>query len=382
MTGASGAAEAPANTPLWERGGWRGLPPLDGKVLADVCVVGLGGSGLAAVHRLRELGATVAGVDAGSIAGGAAGRNGGFLLAGTAPFHHEAVRRFGRERAAGIYRLTLEQIDRMADETPQAVRRVGSLRISTSPEEDQDCAEQLAAMRADGLEAEPYEGPEGRGLFFPRDGAYDPLLRCRTLAGDAVKRGAKLFEHSPAVEIGGGLVRTPSGSVHCGAVVVAIDGRLEQVLPELRGTVRTARLQMLGTAPTDEVTLPCPVYARYGYDYWQQLPDRRIVLGGMRDRGGDAEWTDQGEPSAAVQAMLEELLRNVVKVRAPVTHRWAAPVGYTESGLPVLAEVRPRVWATGGYSGTGNVPGALCGRLAADLALGERPASAEWLVSG
>ncbi|MDQ2669928.1 MAG: FAD-binding oxidoreductase [Gemmatimonadota bacterium] len=359
--------------PVWERGGWRGLPPLEGAVQVGVCVVGLGGSGLAAVHRLLELGCSVAGVDAGMIAGGAGGRNGGFLLAGTAPFHHDAVRLYGRARAAGIYRLTLEQIGRMAKETPAAVRLVGSLRLSTSTEEDDDCLAQLEAMRADGLDVEPYEGPEGHGLLFPRDGAYDPLLRCRTLAEQALGRGARLFEHSAAIEISGSGVRTTQGRVECGAVVVAIDGRLEQVLPELRPRVRTARLQMLATAPTSEVMLPRPVYARYGYDYWQQLPDGRIALGGLRDQGGEAEWTDATEPSPDIQRMLERLLRDRVGVQAPVTHRWAAPVSYTDSGLPVLGEVRPGVWAAGAYSGTGNVPGALCGRLAAELATGGRP---------
>lgn len=373
--------KAVPNVPVWETGEWPGLPPLEGTLRADVCVVGLGGSGLAAVHRLLELGCSVAGLDAGIVAGGAGGRNGGFLLAGTAPFHHEAVRRYGRERAAGIYRLTLEQIARMARETPHAVRQVGSVRLSVSADEDRDCMAQLAAMRADGLEVEPYDGPEGHGLLFPRDGSYDPLLRCRTLAEQAIARGARLFEHAPATTIAGNLVRTPAGAIECGAVVVAVDGRLEQVLPELRGTVRTARLQMLATAPTAEVILPRPMYARYGYDYWQQLADGRIALGGLRDRGGDAEWTDAGEPTGEVQRMLEHLLRERVGVRAPVTHRWAAPVGYTESGLPVLAEVRPRVWATGAYSGTGNVPGALCGRLAAELATGGAPAGAS-LFSG
>jgi hypothetical protein len=54
-----------------------------------------------------------------------------------------------------------------------------------------------------------------------------------------------------------------------------------------------------------------------------------------------------------------------------VTHRWAASVGYTGSGLPFLGEVRDRVWAAGGYCGTGNVIGALCGRAAAARALGQ-----------
>jgi glycine/D-amino acid oxidase-like deaminating enzyme len=129
---------------------------------------------------------------------------------------------------------------------------------------------------------------------------------------------------------------------------------------------------MIGTAPTREITVPRPVYARWGYDYWQQLDDGRLLLGGFRDVGGEDEWTDDATPSARVQGELEHFLRNRLCVRAAITHRWAATVSYSNSGLPVFDEVRPGVIATGAYSGTGNVLGALCGRAAARLALGER----------
>jgi glycine/D-amino acid oxidase-like deaminating enzyme len=68
-------------------------------------------------------------------------------------------------------------------------------------------------------------------------------------------------------------------------------------------------------------------------------------------------------------------------VRAPITHRWAATVSYSTSGLPLLEEVRPGVMATGAYSGTGNVLGAVCGRGAARLALGRRAEIAELLAA-
>ena len=79
------------NRPVWDEGPTLDLPTLQGPVDADVCVVGLGGSGLAAVHELLALGRSVVGVDAGIVGGAAAGRNGGFLLAGPADFHHDAV---------------------------------------------------------------------------------------------------------------------------------------------------------------------------------------------------------------------------------------------------------------------------------------------------
>lgn len=358
------------NTPVWDDAPWTPLPALNGDLETDVCVVGLGGSGLSAVHELLGLGARVVGLEAGTVAGGAAGRNGGFLLAGTAMFYHDAVKALGRERAHRLYGLTLLEMDRVTAQTPEHVRRVGSLRIAASEAEWEDCLGQLRAMTMDGLSAELYSGPEGRGLLFPHDGVFQPLARCRALACRAHEAGAQLFEHSPALALAGNEVTTPDGRVRCKAAVVAVDGRLETLLPELAGRVRTARLQMLATAPTAEISLPRPVYLRDGYEYVQQLPDGRVTLGGFRDAGGDAEWESTGVPSETVQGRLERFLRDDLGVSAPVTHRWAAPVGYTENGLPVLDEVRPNLWAVGGYSGTGNVVGALLGRLAARLAAG------------
>src|SRR5687768_2354811 len=131
---------APLATPVWgDPADTENPGPLRGAVSADVCVVGLGGSGLAAVGRLLEAGASVAGVDAGPVAGGAAGRNGGFLLAGGALFHHDAVAAWGEERAVGIYRESLAELDRLEAELGTLVRRVGSLRIPASEEEEEDC---------------------------------------------------------------------------------------------------------------------------------------------------------------------------------------------------------------------------------------------------
>ena len=128
-------------------------------------------------------------------------------------------------------------------------------------------------------------------------------------------------------------MRTAHGSVHCSRVIVAVDGRLEQVLPELAPRLRTARLQMLATAPATEVDVPRPVYRRWGYEYWQQLPDCRIALGGLRDRAGDSEWTAEALVTDSLQRDLERVLRDRLHVTAPVTHRWAGVVGYSVSGF-------------------------------------------------
>lgn len=366
--------------PAWEDGQGTRCPRLAGDLVADLCVVGLGGTGLVAVQEGLRRGLRVAAIDAGRVAAGAAGRNGGFLLAGLAAFHHQAARALGRQRAAGLYCHTLGQLDRLEAETPEAVRRVGSLRLAMTPDEVADCRVHLDSLTADGLPGEWYEGPEGQGLLLPTDAAFQPLRRCRLLASRLAAGGALLHEDTPALAIAPGRVRTPSGTIQAPLVLLASDGALPRLAPALAHRVRPVRLQMLATAPAPEVTIPRPVYARYGMEYWQQLPDGRITLGGFRDRGGADEYTDDPTTSRPVQEALESFLRESLGVQASITHRWAAIVSYTTTGiLPVLEEVDPGVWAMGGYNGTGNLVGPLCARAAIEMALEGRSELGELL---
>lgn len=368
------------NSPIWEDRDWRPLPRLRGPVRADVCVIGLGGSGLAAMEELAALGVGAVGLDAGAVGSGAAGRNGGFVLAGLAKFFNETVAHWGEAAAGAIYRQTAQEIRRQAEELPEIVRVTGSLRIAADAAEQADCAKHLAALRYCGFAAEPYAGPEGEGLLLPTDGVMQPLRRVRALASKLRQRDALLYEDSTVRRIVPGSVVTDEGVVYCDSVVVAVDGRLDKLFPELAGRIRTARLQMLATAPAPEVSFPRPVYYRQGYEYWQQLPDGSIALGGFRDHALEEEWTDDDNPTERIQELLENFLRRHLRVRAPVTHRWAAPVGYTPDGLPVLEEIRPKTWVVGGYNGTGNIVGALSARAAVRLACGQASPWADTLA--
>lgn len=324
---------------------------------ADACVVGLGASGLAAVEALAARGLSVIGLDAGRVAAGAAGRNGGFLLGGPAPFLHRAIAAWGADAAVSLYRATLEELDRVASLVP--VRRAGSLRLAEDEAELADCAALSAAMREHGFAVESYDGPLGRGLFFPADGAVNPAERALRLAAGSPGR---LFEYTPVWSVSAGTVVTPFGVVSAGVVVVAVDGRLETLLPVLRGRVRTARLQMLSTAPLP-ARLPCPVYLRRGYDYAQQ-DGGRLFVGGGRDRFTVDEWTSDTRPTDPVQRHIEGLAERLAGAPVTVERRWAASAGFTEDGRPVVATVDDGVVACGGYSGTGNLVGPVAARAA------------------
>jgi gamma-glutamylputrescine oxidase len=382
---------------------WTGRPRLDGDRCADACVIGLGASGLAAVRELADRGLSVIGVDAGRVAAGAAGRNGGFLLGGSAWFLHQAIAAWGADSAVALYQATLGELDRLAAELgPDVVRRNGSIRLAGLPPDPcadapvapdsadaravaddwADCQLLARALRTHGIAVQDYEGELGRGLFLPDDGAVNPARRVIESASALLGR-AELYEHTAVSGIRPGSpvgpepvnqVVTGHGVITARFVIVAVDGRLEQLVPQLRGRVRTARLQMLATRPGTVRVLPCPVYGRRGYDYAQTDPRGRLFVGGGRDRLLDDEWTTDARPSAQVQRYIEEVARRMAGSAVTVESRWAASVGYTVDARAVVSEVDAGVVACGGYSGTGNLVGPIAARAAVALALdGERP---------
>jgi gamma-glutamylputrescine oxidase len=356
---------------------WPGLPRIDRDLTADVCVVGLGGSGLAAVADLVDRGLSVIGLDAGRVGAGAAGRNGGFLLGGPAAFLHSAVDRWGSS-SVDLYRATLSEIDRLADLLgPDVISRTGSIRLAGlpgAPAEDDlaDCVALATELRRNGIGVEDYDGALGRGIFLPDDAAMNPVRRVLGLAALLAPRAA-LYEHSPAVRISSGRVHTPSGTVSAPVILVAVDGKLELALPELRGRVRTARLQMLSTEAVTPGRLPCPVYCRWGYDYAQQDATGRMFVGGGRDKFSDDEWTADTEPTQEVQLYIEEVAERMAGEPVTISSRWAASVAYTTDGRPLCAEVRSGVVAYGAYNGTGNLVGPLAARAAVALAFDGTP---------
>lgn len=167
----------------------------------DVCVVGLGASGLTAIIELATAGFRVVGVDAVDVGAGAAGRNGGFLLAGDSDFYHDSVKKYGRDKALAIYKETMHELEITFREFPSCSKNVGSLRIAADENELECCRKQYNEMKADGLPVEWYEGPEGKGLLFPTDGVFNPLSRARLLAHKAIKLGASLYSQTPVSDV-------------------------------------------------------------------------------------------------------------------------------------------------------------------------------------
>mgnify|MGYP003333940961 FL=1 len=350
-------------TTIWESDRYV-LPSITGDHESDICVIGLGGAGLSAVIAAQKDGKKVIGIDAKQIATAAAGRNGGFLLAGLADFYHEAII---NTKAKKLYQATIDQILIMKEQTPESVDLTGSLRIAHSEDEIRDIENHRQSLLSDGFDCDWYDGPEGTGIFIPTDGVFHPVKRANQLAKQAIELGANLFANSRVTRIGDFRILGDHFSVTAEKFIFAVDGNLIDIFPELSEEIYPVRLQMLSTSPCFDLALDKPVYTRWAYDYWQQRKDGRIALGGGRDVGGVAENTSDTAVTTEVQNYLDSLLTSLTS-SVKVEHRWAATVSYTHSGLPIVREVRPGMWAVGAYNGTGNVLGPL---LAAAVARDE-----------
>ena len=300
------------------------------------------------------------GIDSGPIAGGAAGRNGGLLLAGTVDAYHHLVARVGREQASRMYQATLDEMDRTIAIVGDQARITGVVRAEYSDEGLADCREHMAALQADNFPVEWYDGTQGIGIMMSTDGSFHPVHRAVAFAQLAVDKGAQLYEHSTALTIDRNIVRTPHANIHAKHILVATDGNLMNVVAEASRDVVPVRLQMIATEP-DPLRFERPVYARFGYDYWQQRPDGSILIGGGRDIVRDSEYTDEQVSTPVVREYLEHLLRQL-GVTAKVTHSWAGIVGYSNNGQPWVRQTSEHLYGIGGYCGTGNIVGTLLGR--------------------
>ncbi len=365
-----------SSTSYWLEESHEQLPQrrLDGR--AEVAVIGGGVTGCSCALTLADRGVRVRLHEAREIAGGASGRNGGFALRGATPPYDEARRLLGEERARLVMDITERSLDRMEELAGDAFHRVGSLRLAYDGTERNALRREHDALRDDGFAVEwvdelapPLDRLYLGAILHPTDGALQPARWVRRLAAHAVAAGADVRE-GEAVLV---------DELDADVIVVAGDGFTPGLLPELAGLVHATRGQVLATEPLRELLYGRPHYAREGYDYWQQLPDGRLVIGGSRDASFDTESTHVEATTDLVQARIDALVERLAGYRPQVTHRWAGIWGTTPDLQPLVGPVpgREGVWVAGGYSGHGNALGLACGDLVARAILGEQPPELE-----
>ena len=224
---------------------------LEGQVHADVAVIGGGITGVACALWLARDDQRVILLERETVAHGASGRNGGFLLCGTVETYDRAIALYGHERARRLYAFSVANnvmvralIDELeARRWPTGYRHTGSLRLADAPEELVEIRAATRLLTEDGWPTEVFDetrlpkrlrGHYMGGSFHPGDGEVQPAKLVSGLAKLALEAGAIIYEQTPALSLqessDGVIIQTPAGTVHAEKVILATNAWLDDLL--------------------------------------------------------------------------------------------------------------------------------------------------------
>jgi len=147
-------------------------------------------------------------------------------------------------------------------------------------------------------------------------------------------------------------VRSDGAECSAGCVILATNAYTPLLLSQV--AIQPRRAQMLASAPDAARLSDLPTYSHFGYRYWRQLQTGQVLVGGWRDTAYEVEVGYDEQPTAGIQAHLDAQLKSM-GAQAPVTHRWAGTMGFTESGLPLVGPVdgMKNVYICAGFNGHG-----------------------------
>jgi len=385
---------------------------LEGAQETDIAVVGAGITGVSAALWLARAGVDVRVLEARSVAAAASGRNGGFIANGTTESYAAATARHGRERARHMWAFSVANhayAAQFAQELEEqgwhcGYQRNGSYKLAAYEGELELIIQSALLLNEDGWEVQVVQSGElperlrkayYGGAFYPSNGEIHPVRFVTGLAHLAEQAGALLYEESPVIAIAtnadGVLLTTPKGTLRARKLILATNAWLPEIgklldADWLARCITPTRGQIIATEPIPERILPCPCSADQSYQYWRQLPDGLLIVGGWRNRSFETEFHTLDEtPNNSVQQHLDNFVHETLDLPGTrIETRWAGIMGFTTDSLPLVGQL-PGVencFVCGGYTGHGNAFAINSAKLVSDLVMGKTNVDAELFDPG
>jgi len=363
---------------------------LDGDLVADVCIVGAGYTGLSAALHLAERGYAVVVLDAQRVGWGASGRNGGQLGTGQRVDQETLEKMVGLERAKQLWQLAEDsknlvkdliakyKID--CDLKPGIIYADHKQRFASGTEdyvrhlnETYDYADirflDRAALREEIGTVAYFGGSIDMGAAH-----LHPLNFALGLADAAEGAGAQIFEQTRVLRIEPGAraqVKTATGTVRAEHVLLACNGYLGGLAPDVAAKVMPINSYIVATEPLSEELARDVIRndvavadSRFVVNYYRLSADRRMLFGGRESYG----YTTPNDIAESVKRRMTGIYPQLAD--AKIDYYWGGTLGITMNRMPHVARLSPNILSASGYSGHGLGMSTLCGQLMAEAVAG------------
>ncbi|SEC27153.1 FAD-binding oxidoreductase [Pseudomonas marginalis] len=363
-------------------------PALGADLSADVCVIGVGFTGVNTAIELAQRGLSVILLEARRIGWGASGRNGGQLIRGIGHDVSGFAKYVGEEGVRYLERAGIESValvgERIREHGIDCDLRWGFAELANTPAQfaafkgEQDSLARLGYVHEtrlvgpqdirDVVDSTQYAG----ALVDMGSGHLHPLNLVLGEAQVAESLGVRIFEHTEVLELIHGdtvQVRCAGGTVRAASLVLACNAHLEELEPRLSGKVLPAGSYIIATEPLSVAQanqlIPQNLALcdqKVGLDYYRLSADRRLLFGGACHYSG----RDPKDIAAYMQPKMLKVFPQLADTA--IAFQWGGRIGITANRFPQVGRLKqyPNVFYAQGYSGHGLNVTHWCARLLAE----------------
>lgn len=379
--------------------------PLRENISADLVIIGAGFTGVSTAYHVsqQQPEKRVVLVDAGTIANGASGRNGGMMLnwingiADTSDEMTKLVYDFthsGIEMIEGI--IKRHNLD-------VSYRRDGCMEVLTAPDRADKVQAEVEHLNAIGIPVQ-FLAPEQIRAHIPLENVYGAFADSsegqlngaqylRALRPVLQEQGVLIYENTPVLRVHEGetiTLDTPHATITAKAVVLATNGYTGK-LGYFRKSLFPLHSHVFATSPLtaeQREQVGWTGYAGYADDldrisYSTMTREGHIVFGGGSNRSYAYLFNNRtaypGTPQSAMGAFDEMQVtqqRYLPSAKGlPVAHRWTGTLGISLRRNASIGVMKGNIYYGVGYNGHGVTLGNLAGRVIADIYSGD---DAQW----
>ena len=373
----------------WYRASAELLPQqssLQGEVVADVCIIGAGYTGLSAALHLAKAGKQVVILEAARVGWGASGRNGGHVGTGQRADQFALEKWYGKDRAKELWRLGLDAVDLVESLVKEhcidCELGKGNIHYAAKSAHAGELQEEIEHLENNygyhqlrGVErADLGSLGSAQGFHYAMvdEGArhLHPLKYCLGLARAAMAAGVTIYEQSKAtqlkVEGDGAVVQTTAGAIRADRAVLACNGYLEKLYSPIASNIMPINNFIVATEPLSEAMAGQinPLNASlsdslFVINYWKLSEDRRLIFGG-------GETYSDKFPSSITDFVRPHLLGVYPELaETRLDFGWGGTLAITRNRMPDMGVREGVVYYAQGFSGHGVPTATMAGKLMA-----------------